>query len=389
MSFSTDGRAVLPFTQDGTYRITGTVTDQAGNVSRVLSEDEFVLDKTAPVVEISGVADRSANNDTVAPVIRFTDANFDPNGTTLTMTGANNGAVSYDGDYADVENGRVFSYEDFARVQEVDDIYTLTAGITDLAGNTADSSIMFSANRFGSVYTFSDDTEALRGHYIQTERDLVFTETNVDSLQRDTIALKLTRNGVPMDLKENTDYTIAAAGGGGSWSQYRYTIDKSLIADEGVYAVAVYSVDAAGNINENIDEVKKAELNFGVDKTPPVVVPIDFESNTQYAVEGKAVELEIKDNLALKSVEILLDGEAVACSASGETYTFNVPQSNHKQSVVIQAADEAGNVCTVNVDDVLVSTNILARWYNNTPLFFGSLGGVAVAAAVVIVLLRK
>ena len=211
----------------------------------------------------------------------------------------------------------------------------------------------------------------------------------MDSLQRDTIALKLTRNGVPMDLKENTDYTIAAAGGGGSWSQYRYTIDKSLIADEGVYAVAVYSVDAAGNINENIDEVKKAELNFGVDKTPPVVVPSDFESNTQYAVEGKAVELEIKDNLALKSVEILLDGEAVACSASGETYTFNVPQSNHKQSVVIQAADEAGNVCTVNVDDVLVSTNILARWYNNTPLFFGSLGGVAVAAAVVIVLLRK
>lgn len=389
VSFSADGRAVLPFTQDGTYRITGTVTDQAGNVSRVLSEDEFVLDKTAPVVEISGVADRSANNDTVAPVIRFTDANFDPNGTTLTMTGANNGAVSYDGDYADVENGRVFSYADFARVQEVDDIYTLTAGITDLAGNTADSSIMFSANRFGSVYTFSDDTEALRGHYIQTERDLVFTETNVDSLQRDTIALKLTRNGVPMDLKENTDYTIAAAGGGGSWSQYRYTIDKSLIADEGVYAVAVYSVDAAGNINENIDEVKKAELNFGVDKTPPVVVPIDFESNTQYAVAGKAVELEIKDNLALKSVEILLDGEAVACSASGETYTFNVPQSNHKQSVVIQAADEAGNVCTVNVDDVLVSTNILARWYNNTPLFFGSLGGVAVAAAVVIVLLRK
>ena len=79
----------------------------------------------------------------------------------------------------------------------------------------------------------------------------------------------------------------------------------------------------------------------------------------------------------------------MACSASGETYTFNVPQSNHKQSVVIQAADEAGNVCTVNVDDVLVSTNILARWYNNTPLFFGSLGGVAVAAAVVIVLLRK
>lgn len=57
--------------------------------------------------------------------------------------------------------------------------------------------------------------------------------------------------------------------------------------------------------------------------------------------------------------------------------------------MVIQAADEAGNVCTVNVDDVLVSTNILARWYNNTPLFFGSLGGVAVAAAVVIVLLRK
>lgn len=380
VSFS-GATATLPFTQDGNYQISGSVTDMAGNVSNSLSEAEFVVDKTAPVVTISGVVDQSANNGTVAPVIAFSDFNFDTNGTEITLVGANSGAVEYPGSTTSAEDGRTFYYSDFAYEQEVDDIYTLAVSIVDLAGNEADSSIMFSANRFGSVYTFDTDTESMRGKYIQMERDVVLTETNVDSLQRDTITVKLTHNGVPKDLREGTDYKVAASGGGGQWSQYIYTLDKALIAEEGVYAVAVYSVDAAGNINENIDETKKAELNFGVDKTAPVVLPVDFESNTQYAVNGRTVDVEIKDNLALGEVTVLLNGEKISYTTVGEMYSFTVPESNRKQSVTISATDEAGNVCQVDVTGFLVSTNLLARWYNNTALFAGSIAFVAVAGA--------
>ena len=325
----------------------------------------------------------------MAPVITFSDTNFDENGTTITLRGSNNGEVNYARSFAEITHGRVFTYADFKHAQEVDDLYELSAVITDMAGNEARTGIAFSANRFGSVYTFEDTTKAILGKYIQQEQDIVFIETNVDSLERDTIKVRLTQNGIPGDLKENADFTVSATGGNGSWSRYRYTVDKRLLENEGVYSLAVYSVDRAGNVNENIDETKKAEISFGVDKTAPVIVPVDFESNTQYAVNSKSVDVEIKDNLALKNVEILLNGERTDYTVNGETYSFTVGQSNHKQNAEIIATDEAGNAFTVEVNDFLVSTNILARWYNNTPLFFGSLGGAAAVGIGVALLLRR
>lgn len=381
--------ATLSYTADAFYTFDITVSDLAGNMASDYPEDKFFVDTTKPVVEITGVANQSANNGTVAPVITFSDTNFDENGTTITLRGSNNGEVNYARSFAEITHGRVFTYADFKHAQEVDDLYELSAVITDMAGNEARTGIAFSANRFGSVYTFEDTTKAILGKYIQQEQDIVFIETNVDSLERDTIKVRLTQNGIPGDLKENADFTVSATGGNGSWSRYRYTVDKRLLENEGVYSLAVYSVDRAGNVNENIDETKKAEISFGVDKTAPVIVPVDFESNTQYAVNSKSVDVEIKDNLALKNVEILLNGERTDYTVNGETYSFTVGQSNHKQNAEIIATDEAGNAFTVEVNDFLVSTNILARWYNNTPLFFGSLGGAAAVGIGVALLLRR
>ena len=51
--------------------------------------------------------------------------------------------------------------------------------------------------------------------YLQVEEDIVFTETNVDSLDREGIKIKLTKNGTPTDLVEGTDYTVEVTGGNG------------------------------------------------------------------------------------------------------------------------------------------------------------------------------
>lgn len=346
------------------------------------------ISKTAPVIEIGGVADRSANNGAVAPVITFTDTNYDANAVTYTLTGVNNGTVTYASGLADIANGQTVTFADFERVQKVDDIYTLTATMTDKAGNEVSKSITFSANRFGSVYDLATITK-LMGKYLQSEEDVVFSEINVDSLRRGETKLKLTMNGTPRDLVEGTDYTVAETGGNGLWSQYRYTIRKALFADDGRYSVSVYSVDAAGNINENIDETKKAEISFGIDKTKPVIVPIDFESNTQYPVELKTVSVEIKDNLVLEDVKVYLNDEEIKYSNQGETYTFDIPEKNEKQNVRIVAVDAAGNELEVLVEDFLVSTNVFVRWFNNTPLFIGSIAGVAILCGAIVFLTKS
>lgn len=384
--------ATIHYATDAKYSFDIAYKDKAGNDTADYAQEEFYVDKTAPTLVVSGVADKSANNGDVIPVISYTDTNFNRNNVTITLAGANRGTVSPAGGYADQHNGQVYTFENFEKVKEVDDLYTLTATLTDFAGNQTTQTITFSANRFGSVYTFDDLLQAIAGKYVKEEVDVVLTETNVDSLRYDTIKVKLTFNGTPKDLIEGTDYTVAETGGNGQWSQYTYTVNKSLFSSDGRYTVALYSEDEAGNINENIDESKEAEISFGIDKTAPVVVAIDLENGKQYAVESKTANISIKDNLVLDGVTVYLNDQKVDTTVDGENYSFNIASSNSKQSVKIVAVDAAGNEFTLDITDFLVTTNLFYRWYNNTPLFVGSLVGVgviAIALAAFVIFSRK
>ena len=377
--------ATIHYASDAKYSFDIEFNDKAGNSIADYTPEEFYVDKTAPTLEISGVADKSANNGTVAPVITFTDTNYNGNAISYTLTGVSNGKVNYSSSISDIANGQRVTFADFEKIQKVDDIYILTATLTDMAGNETTKSITFSANRFGSVYDLAT-LEKIIGKYLQNEEDVVFTETNVDSLKKGETKIKLTKNGTPKDLVEGTDYTVTETGGNGQWSQYKYTINKALFTDDGRYSISVYSVDAAGNINENIDETKKAEISFGVDKTKPVIVPIDFESDTQYPVEVKTVSVEIKDNLVLEGVKIYLNGSEIKYNNDGETYTFDIPEKNEKQNVRIVAVDAAGNEYELLVENFLVSTNLFVRWFNNTPLFIGSIAGVVILCGAIVLL---
>ncbi len=376
--------ATINYSFDSQFTFDIEFSDMAGNPIADYTAEEFFVDKTAPTLEISGVEDKSANNGTVAPIVTYTDTNFNKDAVTIELNGVNNGKVNYAASTKDIDNGQEYAYADFDKVQEVDDIYTLSATLTDKAGNETKKEIMFSANRFGSVYTFDTYLKNIEGKYTNAEQDVVFTETNVDTLDHESILLKLFKDGTPTDLKEGQDYTVAHTGGDGKWSQYEYVVSKELFANDGKYRMTVYSKDRAGNVNENIEESKKAEISFGIDKTKPVIVPIDFESGKQYPVEVKTVKAEIKDNLVLENVKIYLGEEKaeneIKYTVDGETYTFDIPQSNEKQTVLFVATDAASNEYKLSVEDFLVSTNIFVRWYNNTPLFIGSIIGVVVLA---------
>jgi hypothetical protein len=381
--------ATIHYSADARYSFDIDFMDKAGNTSADYQPDQFIVDQTAPNITISGVANKSANNGEVMPKVTYSDTNFNKNGVSIKLTGANRGTVATEGSFADAPNGGVYTFKDFAKDKKVDDLYTLTANLVDFAGNQTTQTIQFSVNRFGSVYVFDDSLKQIEGKYVKHEKDVVVTETNVDTLKPETVKVKLTKNGTPSDLTEGKDYTITHSGGGGMWSQYKYIVNKEVFADDGKYAVSLYSEDAAGNINENIDEGKKAEISFGIDKTAPVVIPIDLESGKEYAVDKKSVTVSIKDNLVLKGAKIYLNGKKVAHKVDGENYTFTIPSSNSTQNVKIVAVDAAGNEYVKSVNDFLVSTNPIVRWYNDTPLFMGSIGGVGAVGALAIYLVAR
>lgn len=77
--WTTDGdvhMATISFAVDGNYAFTVDAMDEAGNAAVQSSTSEFVIDKTEPVIEISGIENDSANNDVVMPVVQFSDTNY-------------------------------------------------------------------------------------------------------------------------------------------------------------------------------------------------------------------------------------------------------------------------------------------------------------------------
>lgn len=388
--------ATIAYRRDGLYTFDIDVTDKAGNTSVDFTEQTFYVDTTAPTLEITGVADRSANNGDIIPVVSYSDTNYDDAQVSITLTGAMRKGVALDGSYADQHNGKVYTFKNFAKEKEVDDIYTLAATLTDKAGNTTEKTILFSVNRFGSTYALSAATEQLNGSYVQTPQDVVVTETNPDALQN--IRITLFKNNQTIILQEGTDYRIEVRGGNGQWYEYIYTVLAKNFADDGVYRLTFYSEDAAGNIAENTLDTKKQEIGFGVDKTKPNMVVTNLESDTTYPLENLTVSLSAGDNLLLQSVVVYLDDyskayktwtaeEVAAIVANQGEFTFDIPgDSTGAHQVKIVCTDAAGNEQTEEITNFYVTTNLFVRYYNNKPLFFGSIAAVVVIAGVVIAL---
>lgn len=388
--------ATIAYRRDGLYTFDIDVTDKAGNTSADFTEQTFYVDTTAPTLEITGVADRSANNGDIIPVVSYSDTNYDDAQVNITLTGAMRKGVALDGSYADQHNGKVFTFKNFAKEKEVDDIYTLAATLTDKAGNTTEKTILFSVNRFGSTYALSAATEQLNGSYVQTPQDVVVTETNPDALQN--IRITLFKNNQTIILQEGTDYRIEVRGGNGQWYEYIYTVLAKNFADDGVYRLTFYSEDAAGNIAENTLDTKKQEIGFGVDKTKPNMVVTNLEGDTTYPLENLTVSLSAGDNLLLQSVVVYLDDyskayktwtaeEVAAIVADQGEFTFDIPgDSTGAHQVKIVCTDAAGNEQTEEITNFYVTTNLFVRYYNNKPLFFGSIAAVVVIAGVVIAL---
>lgn len=397
-------RATIAYTNDALYHFDIEYTDLAGNAAADFNAQTFYIDKTAPTINISGVANNSANRGDVIPVVRYWDTNYDASKVTITLTGANRKSVELEGSYSDIHNGRQFTFKNFEKIKEVDDIYTLTVTLTDKAGNTTTQTINFSVNRFGSTYALSESASNLNGTYIQEPIDVVITETNVNRLSN--MKITLFKDGDPIVLEEGSDYRIDIEGGNGQWYHYTYTIYAQNFASDAVYSLAIESDDAAGNNARSDQDTKDTAIRFGVDSTMPIINIENLESNTTYALENLTVRMSVEDNLKLVKVIVELDGkefkvwsgdELEEIIKNGGNFSFDIPgDSTGSHNLVVYAIDAAGNGAKVSgaqlpdnaeeIGDFYVTTNLWVRYYTNTPLFIGSLAGVIILAGLIVFL---
>ena len=400
--------ATIVYDSDAYYTFDIDLKDMAGNIFDNFDEESFYIDTTLPTLEITEVLDGSANSGEVTPIVTYSDTNLDISEVEIVLTGANRGMVEFDGKNTPIHNGNIFEFKNFAEEKAVDDIYTLTARIADMAGNESTETITFSVNRFGSTYEMSSETKKLiENYYVQNViNDIVITEINADKLLEYAVTLndKL--------LTKDVDYSVVEEGGNGQWMKYTYTISKSLFANEGEYNLVVSSKDMAEN--DAFSDVKDAAINFVVDRTAPVVTITGMTSGGRYQTDVQTVTvIPTDDGGALNSITVLLvDNDGITISKlvdlSGDALQEHLANNDGKIEFVINdglyqnvrvicddlSVDENGNTNTYDeiFDSVSVSSSALMIFWANKPLRWGTIGGtsfVVLAVSAIIIIIKK
>ncbi len=321
--------ATINYNSDGDYTFAMEVVDKAGNGIKDSdvsysgkAPKDFVVDTTIDKPIITGVENGSSYKDSVLPKIDFSDINFKDHKIVLTRTRKDEIDKDVTADFIKLlTNNKGGSFaaneETFKKIQENDGIYTLSVEITDKAENTSSEQVIFTVNRFGSVYSLGSFlTSDLNNKYVQSVNDdIVITEYNPDRIVKGSLDVVVTRDGSPVEYKDG-DLKISpvvnelAQIGNSGWYQYEYTISKNVFLDtngnpaDGIYKVYVGSEDTVGNKSENIS-YEDCEVMFRLDHTPPTIKSVSGLENKIVNADELNVSYEIFDAIGIS--EIILE----------------------------------------------------------------------------------
>lgn len=388
----------VTLSSEGEYTASCDYKDLAGN--DILAQDKanmpltLVIDKTSPVIGISGVEDASANAGEVVPHITVVDTNADPAAVAITLTTGKGAVMDIGADVSTAAAEGGFLYILNGLDAKPDDIYYLTVNAADKAGNLAELTYRFSLNRRGSAYDLIG-LAALAERYYNSYRnleDIKIVEMNVDRVEE--FALYMSYNADIIYGKsgsrpacENFDklpeaalYSVDVSGNENTGYVYTYTIYRENFALEGTYRLGIYSKDAAGNEVNNLLKQNGEEIQFVIDNTMPRVVIDGVENDKIYDVESQEVRIAADDNFKLAEAELLLvnkDDEVLESwnyydlvENEGDTALITISEHKEEVSLLYRAVDAAGNeVKTMREEkqakaDFLVTTDKLVQLVN-------------------------
>lgn len=379
-----ENTATAYFEQDGTYTMNVAFTDLAGNQAEPLSVSEFVIDQTAPTIEIGGVEDKHAYNGQVSPSITYHDINYDNTSAGISITGVKHeDGQNLPGTASDDAFGGSFICNNIESVKDNDDVYTVTGSVSDLAGNVSEATLVFSINRFGSNYVIIDKItkNLLDAYYTNNPQDVQVTEINVTELSNQEVTNSL--NGeLPVTLEKDRDYTIETSNPG--WFQSDYNITESNFMNEGNYVITLSSTDEAQNTNSNRTikedngQVKAQPVEFLVDMTPPLGDVTGITDGEIYNAPSRTVGIYYSDNTSVKAMSLYLNDilqreyTAEELADMGNQMSFEATASNEWQQLKLVLTDIAGNSSEVTSGRYLLTENLWVRFINSPLMIAGA-----------------
>ncbi|WEV66970.1 Ig-like domain repeat protein [Bifidobacterium sp. ESL0769] len=407
----------VAFTGELHYSIKVTATDLAGNTAEAVEEPEFIIDMTKPKLAISQVADKTAYAGKVTPQIDFSDTNFDPMFADYKLTRTRNPDPSKKDQNAkrgksnandvylqskeqDSSTSKSVALPDVEHTVDNDDVYTLDAKVKDKAGNESEQKVVFSLNRFGSNYILDGATQNILGRYIKVPQEVHVTEINVSGLNFDKSHTELVHNQSVKSISSAKDYHLVSDRTSG-WQEDTYDFPASLFNADGYYRLRLTSVDAAGNLSQNTMNKKNearngdAQVNFAVDQDMPSASVDELKNNSVVYAPSRALVVDAKDDVALKSAELKVDGRTVGHWEGKRTLSpmsYRLEADQHEHAVEVISTDMAGNRTKTEYSGIVVATSwwayMMARGLL-LPLIFGGIIVVALVAIGAVAAVRR
>jgi len=389
-----ENTATVYFGEELHYSMEVYVTDLARNDGDPypFEVSEFIIDMTPPVITISGLTNTQAYAGEIQPVITFMDAHFDDYQAQVSFVLAN-GGQTYAFRQNSVHEGmtKTVNIENLSHTPNNDNVYIMTATITDRAGNSATESVMFSINRFGSTYLISAPTSSLIGTYLSAPKDIVVTEINPSGLKDGETILRMSRNlSYTETLELGKGYRVEPGFTTELWSSYIYTIPASSFTADGHYYLIVRSIDLADNLsentmdNKNYDRTAKAEIYFSLDTTPPTGAILNVDEGETHISSQHDVYLQIEDNMGWDYALLFINGQEVKrFDAQGEElsslFTYSLTESKDDYNIELVVFDKAGHKSSTKKTGIMITSSPVAQVTGDPVLFNGLVVGVIIA----------
>jgi len=343
---------------DGTYALTLSATDPAGNESPRSAPFSLVVDTTAGEVVITGA------NDDVGPVTGNVANGGSTNDNTPTLTGtaeANSSVAIYDGikliGTVTASNTGAWSFTPTSVLAEGQHVFTAVA--TDSAGNVTPIS---------GAYILTVDLTPPATPTIASVNDDVAGNTGLltNGQVTNDVRPELTGTGVAGStvhiLDNGIEIGTALVGASGSWS---FTPTSDLAS--GPHELRVSATDAAGNVSGT-----SPAFSLNIDTTAPLapvlLTAVDDVGTVTGTLDSGDVTNDARPTFTGSgevgaTIHIIVDeleiGTAVVNAAGSWTFTPETALDEGTRSIRFTATDTAGNTGPAS-DPFILTVDTLA-----------------------------
>ncbi len=326
-SYTVDGAVQAvgkSFTEDGIYTVTVTAVDAAGN--RNSKSTTFTIDKTAPVLSISGVSDGAYSSSPVTLSFQAIESFYDTDNVTITVEREMEGTV-YGSTVNFVSTGKTSSV---SNTFSVDGNYTVTMTAVDAAGNVATvQTLSFTIDVTAPVVSISGTED----YFITSQGVTVsfsVTESYYETNQVQIVGSRKTADGRVIAL------SIA------DWTNTGKTSSLTQeFTEDGYYTLTLTSTDKAGNTKQQV-------IHFTIDTEEPVIADLS-RYNGKYFTSFKLEE-------DFESLITELTAPTVKMTLNGKAYDGSEITEDGKYTLLIEVTDEVFLTASQTIEFVVDNT---------------------------------